>query len=572
MRADVWNDNVCLRIKRLWVQEDIRADVWNDKEEKYFLFSFLRRKECLAMKTFFVNGTVLTMTGETARAVAVADGRVVYAGDEAGARAYMKDAQTVDLKGKTLLPAFIDSHSHLSAVANSLLEASVQDADSVEDLRARVRRFIADNRVQQGQWISAAGYMPEHLAEKRAPTLQELDAICPGHPLVVKHQSGHSGLFNSAALQQLGVTPATVSPSGGLIEKRDGRLTGFMEENAFISYVQKTPMPHIRQLMGAFSRAQDVYFSHGITTVQEGMLVQQLLPLYKHLSDAGALKADVVAYADMACADAARESFAAHAYTRGLRLGGYKIFLDGSPQGRTAYMRAPYADAADGYRGYGVMTDEAVLEAVRKAGRDEMQLLAHCNGDAAAQQFLAAVRTAERELPQISRLRDVIIHAQLLSIDQLDEVKALSLIPSFFVAHVYHFGDVHIKNFGFERAQWISPAASALARGIPFTFHQDSPVIPPDMLETIWCACARTTKEGVALGESERLPVYEALKAVTVNAAYQYGEEKDKGSIEPGKRADFCVLSENPLAVPVDALKNIRVLATYKHGEAVYSE
>ena len=183
---------------------------------------------------------------------------------------------------------------------------------------------------------------------------------------------------------------------------------------------------------------------------------------------------------------------------------------------------------------------------------------------AAAEQYLNALEKAE--YPE--NLRPVMIHAQLLAEDQLDKVKNLGVIPSFFVAHVYHWGDTHIENFGMERAQNISCAGSALKKGITFTFHQDTPVIMPDMIETIWCAVNRKTKGGVTLGENQKIPVYEALKAVTKNAAYQYFEEKDKGTIEKGKKADLVILSGNILEC--SDIRSISVLETIKEGKTIY--
>ena len=163
------------------------------------------------------------------------------------------------------------------------------------------------------------------------------------------------------------------------------------------------------------------------------------------------------------------------------------------------------------------------------------------------------------------------IHAQLLDLDQLDKVKELGVVPSFFAAHVYHWGDVHVKNFGAERAARISPAGAALERDIPFTFHQDSPVIPPDMLETIWCACVRKTKTGRVLGAEERIPVEAALRTVTQNAALQYGLERELGTLRPGKRADFVLLSGDPLRTPPEELKKLQVERTIRCGRTIWS-
>lgn len=199
-----------------------------------------------------------------------------------------------------------------------------------------------------------------------------------------------------------------------------------------------------------------------------------------------------------------------------------------------------------------------------------MQLLAHCNGDAACAQYLAALETAAGEGVDLAAMRPVMIHAQLLGRDQLPAVKRLGVIPSFFVAHVYHWGDIHWENLGPDRADGISPAGSAAELGIPFTFHTDAPVIPPDLLETVWCAVDRVTRSGRLLGAEERVDARTALEAVTANTAFQYFEERDKGTLSPGKRADLVILDRDPLAVPPEELRDIRVLETWKDGAAIF--
>ena len=254
---------------------------------------------------------------------------------------------------------------------------------------------------------------------------------------------------------------------------------------------------------------------------------------------------------------------------RRFKLGGYKMFLDGSPQGRTAWLRRPYQGEQE-YRGCGTLTDAEVLDMVRRAGTDGMQLLAHCNGDAACAQYLAALDAAAREGVDLAALRPVMIHAQLLGRDQLPEVRRLGVIPSFFVAHVYHWGDVHLENLGPGRAEAISPAGSAAEQGIPFTFHQDAPVIRPDMLETVWCGVNRLTRSGAVLGPEQKIPVVEALAAVTIRAAWQYFEEGEKGSLREGKRADLVLLERDPLTADPMSLRDIPVLATWKDGRLIY--
>lgn len=162
------------------------------------------------------------------------------------------------------------------------------------------------------------------------------------------------------------------------------------------------------------------------------------------------------------------------------------------------------------------------------------------------------------------------VHAQLVRKEQLERMKALGMMPSFFIAHTYYWGDIHKKNFGLERASRISPAKDALDCGLKFTFHQDSPVVPPDMMRTVSCAVNRVTKSGQILGEAERISVLEALKAITVYGSYQYHEEGMKGTIAVGKYADFVVLDENPLEAEKESLADIKVLLTIKENQVIY--
>ena len=526
------------------------------------------------MDILFTNGTIRTMERESpsAQALLVRDGRVAAVGslaaveDQAGI-----DVRRVDLAGRTLLPSFLDAHSHFTAVANQFLQADLSGCRSWADIQNRIRDYIRRERVPAGQWVTAQGYDHNQLSECRHPDRACLDAAAPENPVVICHQSGHMGVFNTAALERLGVTGDTPCPAGGVIGQACGVPTGYMEENAFLEFQKRVPMMPLEAFLGAYRKAQDLYASHGITTVQEGVLRRELVPLYQALLADGSLKLDVVAYGDEEGVAAARQAIpdSARRYQGHFRLGGYKMFLDGSPQGRTAWLRQPYQGEA-AYRGYGTLTDAQVLDMVRRAGAEGVQLLAHCNGDAACAQYLAALETAAGEGVDLAAMRPVMIHAQLLGRDQLPAVKRLGVIPSFFVAHVYHWGDTHWENLGPGRADRISPAGAAAELGIPFTFHTDAPVIPPDLLETVWCAANRVTRSGRLLGAEERVDVHTALKAVTANAAFQYFEERDKGTLSPGKRADLVILDRDPLAVPPEELRDIRVLETWKDGAAIF--
>lgn len=230
-------------------------------------------------------------------------------------------------------------------------------------------------------------------------------------------------------------------------------------------------------------------------------------------------------------------------------------------------MTQPY-EGEETYRGYPVYPDSQVTAFLEKALRERVQIAVHCNGDAAAEQLLSCYEKAHTACPR--DIRPLMIHAQLLRPDQVPRLRPLGMVASFFVAHVYHWGDVHLQNFGWERAQNISPAKTAQEAGVVFDFHQDTPVILPNMLETLWCAVCRRTKAGTLLGEGQRLSPWEALRAITVNAAWALFEEGEKGTLSPGKRADLVILDRDPLSCPPEELKDLRVMETIKDGETVF--
>lgn len=526
------------------------------------------------MKTLYTNGLILTLDEEAkeqeARAVLVCDGLVEAVGEDESLRERAGDqARIVNLAGRTLCPAFIDAHSHFLAVAHSLLQADLTGVQGEQEMALRIQRHIAANHIEPGSFVVCRGYDPQEAGGY--PPIEALDAMAPGYALVLQHPSGHAGMVSTLALRCLGITPETRDPEGGRIGREGDRLTGYLEENAFLMAQSAFPVPQMEDLMRAMQQAQTLYASGGITTVQEGLLLRSMLPMYEELLSRGLLTLDVVGYPSPQDYGAFAEAFpkSVGAYDRHFRLGGIKILLDGSPQARTAYLSEPYEGAKDGYRGYPSMTLKQTVEAILYAGKLGTQLLAHCNGDAASQQLIDACRKAQEQGADLSRIRPVMIHAQALRPDQMREMAALHITPSFFVAHVYHWGEVHEANLGKERASRISALASAKACGLPFTLHQDAPVIRPDMIETLWVACERQTRHGTVLGPQERVDARTALLAVTKNAARQYGEA-DKGCIRPGMRADFVILSDNPLSVPASRLRSLRVEETICAGETLW--
>lgn len=531
------------------------------------------------MDKIYYNGDILTMedTRTEPEAVLISDGIIAFTGSLKEAVRAAHQPEMTDLNGKTLMPAFIDGHSHISLVAQFSQFADLSGCESFADIKMRLTAFQKEKKIGDGGAVIGVGYDHNFLDEKKHPDKNVLDEVSDQIPVFVLHASGHMGVGNSVLLKEAGIDASTLDMEGS----RFGRIPGSMEPDG---YAEETKALNLllarvyakipRDPKAQIEKAQELYLSHGITTIQDGAASGQDVEALFEAAKEGLLKADVVSYVLVGEEPEKLEQEYAglkKAYWNHMKLGGRKVILDGSPQGKTAWLSKPYAGEEE-YRGYPAMEQEKVQTYIRNAIESGVQILAHCNGDAASQQWIDSFENAMEQcgVSKEDDLRPVMIHCQTVRKDQLLRMKTIGMIPSMFVDHVYYWGDIHLRNLGEERAEAISPAKSAFEQGLCVNFHQDSPVVPPDMLHTVWCAVNRLTREGKILGEEERVNVCEALKAVTINGAYAYFEEDKKGSIAEGKLADLVILDRNPLKTPVSELKDIKVTETLKEGETVY--
>ena len=531
------------------------------------------------MDKIYYNGDILTMedTRTEPEAVLISDGIIAFTGSLKEAVRAAHQPEMTDLNGKTLMPAFIDGHSHISLVAQFSQFADLSGCESFADIKMRLTAFQKEKKIGDGGAVIGVGYDHNFLDEKKHPDKNVLDEVSDQIPVFVLHASGHMGVGNSVLLKEAGIDASAPDMEGS----RFGRIPGSMEPDGYAEETKALNLLLARvyaKIPGdpkaQIEKAQELYLSHGITTIQDGAASGQDMETLFEAAKEGLLKADVVSYVLVGEEPEKLEQEYAElkkAYWNHLKLGGRKVILDGSPQGKTAWLSKPYVGEEE-YRGYPAMEQEKVQTYIRNAIENGVQILAHCNGDAAAQQWIDSFEKAMEQcgVSKEDNLRPVMIHCQTVRKDQLLRMKNIGMIPSMFVDHVYYWGDIHLKNLGEERAEAISPAKSAFEQGLCVNFHQDSRVVPPDMLHTVWCAVNRVTREGKILGEEERVDIFEALKAVTINGAYAYFEEDKKGSITEGKLADLVILDRNPLKTPVSELKDIKVTETLKEGETVY--
>ena len=527
------------------------------------------------MGHIYYNGDIITLTEyKNVECVYEKNGFVEYVGSISHVKEICNENdEWVDLCGKTLCPAFIDSHSHITSLANTLRLCNLSKAECFEDIKNMLIKFKNERNISDDNFIIGFGYDNNFLIEKKHPDKKLLDEVGE-NPVLITHSSGHMGVVNSKALSIFNITENSKNPEGGIIGRYENSKepNGYLEETAFINIAKNIPDANEEEKIKLFKEAEKIYIENGILTVQEGFAKESEAKFLYELSKKGLIDVDVVMYADMKDNSNIINEYSniLKKYENNLKLGGYKIFLDGSPQGRTAFLRKPYKDSND-YKGYPVYKDEEVEKFFEKALNENIQILAHSNGDGASEQFINCYKKAiEKEGEK--HIRPVLVHGQLLGIDQLDDIKKLNIIPSYFVSHVYYWGDIHKINFGIERAERISPINSTIKKDILFTMHTDTPVIMPNLIEEMWCAVNRITKQGEVIGECEKIDVLNALKGITINAAYQYFEENTKGTIEKGKFADFVVLSENPFNVEKENIKDIFVIKSIKRGKVLFDK
>lgn len=534
----------------------------------------------------YYGGDILTMEGDSAvypEALVVKGGRILYVGakDEAMKKAGEGHAM-VDLKGQALVPGFIDGHAHFhgfgaQAIGANLLASPDGKCNTIPELIQEMKDWYAKNGTDKSQgWVFGLGYDDAALKENRHPTAEDLDQVSKDVPVMAIHISGHFSAVNSKALEMLGINAKTPDPSGGVIRRKQGSKdpNGVLEELASIPHMLKVISPTDPVLADMYLDAgQKMAASFGYTTANEGRAMtnhEQMADYAKR----GKMYIDVNSWVDYLFPQYMRSEWYSKTYKNHYRIAGLKLTLDGSPQGRTAWRTMPYLLPPDGqkkgYKGYPALPkDEDVQKVVDSAFANNWQLKAHCNGDAAADQLFRAMNKAVAKYGNNDR-RNILIHGQLIRMDQLDSLKKYDMVASLFPMHTFYWGDWYKKIIGPEKAQQISPIKSALKKGLRVTSHTDAPVALPNLMMIMWTTVNRVSRSGTVMGPTERLTPYEALKSITIWGAEQFFEEGNKGTLTPGKLADMVILDKNPLKVDPMTLKDIQVMETIKEGKSVF--
>ena len=536
-------------------------------------------------KMIYHNGTILTMDDKNLQveAVCTQDGIITKVGKKEEVFALQdENTQVIDLKGTTMLPGFIDPHGHIVAIAQTLLIANLSETASKEEFLEGLRKQLKEHPPKEGEWLIGFGYDNTRYEGGLHPDKFDLDSVSTEVPIYVSHASGHVAVVNSKALEILGYTGENYTvPEGGIVRTlpNSKEANGVLEENACLAPEKKDliPKPSFQALVDCLKQAQLIYASYGITTCQDASVDEGMHQLLQAAAAQNAVIIDIVGHAvqHTTMKLLKNEGTPVRHYQNHYKLLGGKTWLDGSPQAKTAWLTKPYFQPPEGkeadYCGYGTQQDETVTAYLKTLIENNIQANAHCNGDAAADQYIRCYKEALKQVNQKADLRPVMVHCQTVRADQLDEMKEIGMIPTFFLDHIYFWGDYYYDSIlGPQRSQVISPVKWALERGINYTLHQDPPVKMPNQILALHNAVNRKTQSGRVLGEDMCISILDALKAITINGAYQYFEEHEKGSIEVGKKADFVVLDQNPLTTAKDEIHNIQVLKTIKEDSVIY--
>lgn len=516
----------------------------------------------------------------TAEALTIREGSISYVGnaDEAR-RSAAPGAEVIDLGERVVLPGFVESHSHPIYYGRYLEEVDCRYARSLADIVGALGDRARDT--PPGEWVVGNGYDHTLLEESRHPTRKELDRASSEHPVLLRNITGHSMVVNSEVLRITGVTAKTPDPEGGHV----GREQGGEPDGIFWEWAQGLVQSHLPEvepddIVRYLRNASGEYLAAGVTSVVDAAIGFNYgihdAEVYAKVAGEGGLP---LRYGAAIMYDVWREL--RDGAGPGLEWPGdpdrvrplaVKFFQDGSIQIETAALREPYFGESEPADHHVIWPQEELNQMVADAHSSGWQIWTHGNGDAAIESILDAYEGALVGDPRTDH-RHRIEHCQTAGEDQIDRMTELRITASFFAPHVWHWGDRHREIFlGPERAARIDPLASAARRGMRFGLHNDSPVTPISPLLSVGTAVSRLTSGGQVLGAGQAIPVEQALRSMTVDAAYLAFEEDRKGTLSEGKLGDVVVLEADPYEVLPGEIRDIPVVMTIVGGEVAYSE
>ncbi|UCC33932.1 MAG: amidohydrolase [Candidatus Bathyarchaeota archaeon] len=513
-----------------------------------------------------INGNFITMNPSRpqAQAVAIKNQKIIKAGNNSEIKSLIKgDTEVIDLKGRTVLPGFIDTHIHMAGFGKTLAQINLRGVQSITELQKNLEKRV--EKTEEERWILGRGWDQDRLKEKQYPTRWDLDKASPNNPVLFTRVCGHLSVANSKALEKASITKETISPPGGRIDKdsKTGEPTGILRENARDLVHSIIPKPSKHQLMKACGLACQKAVEAGLTSVHWIIHSSDEIQVIQNLRAKGKLLLRVYMLIPIDLLDhlihvSLFTGFGDHT----VRIGGVKLFADGSLGARTAALNRAYSDDPS-TRGMMIHNEKKMQELVTKAHGGGLQLAVHAIGDRALDIVLTTVEKALQKRPR-KDFRHRIEHASVLNKALITRMRRLGIMAS--VQPHFIISDFWVADrLGPRRARWTYPFKSLIQEGIRVAGGSDCPVEPVSPLLGIWAAVSRR------MFPEENITVDEALRLYTIDAAAASFEEEIKGSIEIDKLADLVVLSHDPRVVPTDGVKEISVEMTFVGGNMVYA-
>jgi len=526
----------------------------------------------------FLNGTVITVDSKdrVCQGAAVAGNQILAVGTSAEMKALAgPDTQMIDLKGRSLVPGFIDAHCHAGSYGpvkfNIVCSADV--IPSIGELKKEIRKRAAST--PKGGWIIGRGYDNTKLKENRHPTRWDFDEVAPEHKVFILRTCGHLGVVNSLALKEFGIRKGTPDPHGGRIERDPaGEPTGLLYEQALVP-VRMATQPGYDDLLRGLKIMNDDFLRYGITSATDasGRNPDEIRAFQKAVAE-GWLKVRIyfqvrTSGPTIQLGEHYLQSGLVTGYgNEKLRLGSFKLMLDGAGGGGSAAMRQAYPGKPSEY-GILHQTQEELDELVLKGQKAGYQIGVHAIGDRAVEMVLKSYAKAMKAFPR-KDCRHRIEHCGFLDGPLMEEMREMGVVAALGLPFLYELGDSYITVFGQDRLQCVYPLRSLIERGIVAGLSSDAPVIDPNPLTGIYFALTRKTPTGQTIAPHEAVSVLQAIRAYTMSGAYATFEEQIKGSLEPGKLADLVILSEDILKTSPEKILSIKADLTMVDGKVVY--
>lgn len=520
------------------------------------------------MYTIFHNGIIHSLAPRPKKAdtIVTLNGRIVFTGNRSDINLPEKQTRTIDLKNHHIIPAFTDCHTHFAAVAIKLEQVDLGNCENFEDCLTIIA--AKTKSVPQGKWIRGGGWN-SNLWNGLQPHKKHLDQITTRHPVVLYNKDAHTLWLNSLALRMANITTETTDPPGGKIERDEfGEPTGLLYESAWYLVEDIAPKPGFEDYRRSIAKFTRHLNSLGITSVHSCETIEDF-DRFQQLHQRNELNIRICMHPPV---QNRRELFSAKLRSGfgddRLRVGGLKYFVDGSLGSQTAEMFEKF-DNLD-HSGIEVIPQQELTELVLESARHGFASTIHAIGDKANHKALNAIETARKEFGFLLRHR--IEHAQILRETDIPRFSENRVIASMQPLHISDDVRLAEKYLG-PRGRFTFAAQSLITAGCRVVFGSDMPVADPDPIKGILAAVTRKyllKQEEPSWNAAEKITAAEAVFAYTREAAFAGSEENEKGTIEPGKLADFVVLNDNILQADENKLRNLKVLATVYNGEMVY--